>query len=195
MATRKSNLHERNQCVIMMLFLLYTTSNRIVHKQTSAMYALSALLYILLANLTFANDCECGEHCKKFSGYINADMNKCFFIANVNQMDNTGLKVNDLATENIIINNLLGGAVSSPTLSIINESNYSFKRLRQTCVSINCTQSVYVSTCKCSTNESIFKTVWNKVTFFFKNYNDIFWCIIGLLAVVVCIIIAKCVIC
>ena len=153
------------------------------------------LSFILLFVAVKAKDCDCGKLCSEHKGYKKLDdgQEKCFFIAENNAISYEFVQIQNQQEEQFIVDKLLKGITSKTNLSINHNPNYRMKIFNQTCIHALCTHTIYQTKCECKLN--IFEKTYQKLKFFYNDYNDIFWVIISLVLGCIFFAVLKCIIC
>ena len=153
------------------------------------------VLFVIIFAFVQGKDCDCGILCSKHKGYENLDndQEKCFFVADKNNINGEYIQIKDIHEEKMIVDNLLKGITVRQNLSIDHNPKYKMTIFKQTCIPSMCTHAVFQTKCHCKLN--IFEKIYEKIKFFYHNFNSLFWIIISLVLGSVFFALLKCIIC
>ena len=143
------------------------------------------------ASAILAKNCNCGSNCQHFKGKLVDD--KCYYVAGMSPANGLQFLVSNLDEENLVIKNIFNGVTTSKNVKLGTQNSYVLQRFVSSCLASNCTKTIYQSKCQCKLNA--FETFWSYVKDFYKNYNGIFWGIIAATAVIIALIILRCIVC
>jgi hypothetical protein len=142
--------------------------------------------------LVRAKTCECGNACGEKNGIITED-ETCVYVAELNKMYGRQFVVSDSAEEAFLVDQVLAGNPSSLNLHVSTDASHVFERFSPSCLSPNCTATVYVNDCVCELN--FFEAVVERITYFYEHHNKLFWIALSVLFVLIAIAIIKCLCC